>query len=46
VDRDFYQIDHNLFAPAVLMVKSGTTGRSFEAGEVNPKVLTETLGFS
>jgi methenyltetrahydromethanopterin cyclohydrolase len=45
-DRDFYKIDHNLFAPAVLMVNNAKTGRVFKAGEVNPKVLAESLGFS
>ena len=44
-DRDFYKIDHNLFAPAVLMVGNAKTGRVFKAGEINPKVLAESLGF-
>ena len=44
-DRDFYKIDHNLFAPAVLMVNNAKTGRVFKAGEINPKVLAESLGF-
>jgi methenyltetrahydromethanopterin cyclohydrolase len=44
-DRDFYKIDHNLFAPAVLMVNNAKTGRVFKAGEINPKVLMESLGF-
>jgi methenyltetrahydromethanopterin cyclohydrolase len=44
-DRDFYKIDQNLFAPAVLMVNNAKTGRVFKAGEINPKVLAETLGF-
>jgi methenyltetrahydromethanopterin cyclohydrolase len=44
-DRDFYKIDHNLFAPAVLMVNNAKTGRVFKAGEVNPKVLLQSLGF-
>jgi methenyltetrahydromethanopterin cyclohydrolase len=45
-DRDFYKIDHNLFAPAVLMINNVKTGRVFKAGEINPKVLAESLGFS
>ena len=45
-DRDFYKIDHNLFAPAVLMVNNAKTGRVFKAGEINPKVLSESLGFA
>ena len=45
-DRDFYKIDHNLFAPAVLMINNVKTGKVFKAGEINPKVLAESLGFS
>jgi len=44
-DKDFYKIDHNLFAPAVLMINNAKTGRSFRAGKVNAKVLAESLGF-
>jgi methenyltetrahydromethanopterin cyclohydrolase len=44
-DRDFYKIDHNLFAPAVLMVNNAKTGKVFKAGEINSKVLAESLGF-
>jgi methenyltetrahydromethanopterin cyclohydrolase len=44
-DRDFYKIDHNLFAPAVLMVNNAKTGKVFKAGEINPKVLMGSLGF-
>jgi methenyltetrahydromethanopterin cyclohydrolase len=44
-DRDFYKIDHNLFAPATIMVNNANTGNVFKAGEVNPKVLEESLGF-
>jgi methenyltetrahydromethanopterin cyclohydrolase len=44
-DRDFYKIDHNLFAPAVLMVNNTKTGRVFKAGEANPEVLLQSLGF-
>ncbi len=44
-DRDFYKIDHGLFAPAVLMINNVKTGRTFKAGQINPKVLAESLGF-
>ena len=44
-DRDFYKIDHGLFAPAVLMINNAKTGRTFKAGQVNPKVLAQSLGF-
>jgi len=43
--KDFYKIDHNLFAPAVLVVNNAKTGNVFKAGEINRKVLEESLGF-
>jgi methenyltetrahydromethanopterin cyclohydrolase len=45
-DRDFYKIDHDLFAPATLIINNVKTGKTFKAGEINPKVLAESLGFS
>ncbi len=42
--RDFYKIDHNLFAPAVLIVNNAKTGNVFRAGEVNSEILQESLG--
>ena len=44
-DRDFYKIDHGLFAPALLMINNAKTGRTFKAGQINPKVLSQALGF-
>jgi methenyltetrahydromethanopterin cyclohydrolase len=44
-DKDFYKIDHGLFAPAVLMINNTKTGKTFKAGKINPKVLAESLGF-
>ena len=44
-DRDFYKIDHGLFAPASLIVSNAKTGNSFKAGKINPSVLAESLGF-
>lgn len=44
-DRDFYKIDHNLFAPATLIVNNAKTGRVFKAGKLNPDVLLQSLGF-
>lgn len=40
---DFYQIDPLLFSPAVVSLTSATTGRTFTAGQVNPKVLKQSL---
>ncbi len=42
--RDFYKIDHNLFAPAVIMINNAKTGNTFKAGQINTKVLSESLG--
>jgi methenyltetrahydromethanopterin cyclohydrolase len=44
-DKDFYKIDHGLFAPALLMINNAKTGRTFKAGQINPKVLSQALGF-
>jgi methenyltetrahydromethanopterin cyclohydrolase len=44
-DHDFYKIDRNLFAPAVLVINNTKTGQTYKAGETNPKVLAESLGF-
>ena len=42
-DKDFYKIDHGLFAPAVIMINNAKTGRVFKAGQINPKVLSPIL---
>jgi methenyltetrahydromethanopterin cyclohydrolase len=44
-DKDFYKIDHNLFAPAVIMINNVKSGKTYKAGKINPKVLSESLGF-
>ncbi len=44
-DRDFYKIDTKLFAPALLMINNKRTGKTLKAGQLNPKVLAESLGF-
>jgi methenyltetrahydromethanopterin cyclohydrolase len=44
-DKDFYKIDHGLFAPAVLIINNAKTGRTFKAGQINTKVLAQSLGF-
>jgi methenyltetrahydromethanopterin cyclohydrolase len=41
---DFYKIDPNLFAPAVLVVNNIKTGNTFENGEINVKNLKESFG--
>ncbi len=42
---DFYKIDPNLFAPAIIIINNMKTGDVFKAGEVNVEVLTKSLGF-
>jgi methenyltetrahydromethanopterin cyclohydrolase len=44
-DYDFYKIDPNLFAPAILIVNNLKTGNTFERGEINAKALEESFGF-
>ncbi len=41
---DFYKIDQNLFAPAIMIVNNRKTGRTFKAGEINKEVLETSLG--
>jgi len=42
---DFYKVDPNLFAPAVLTINNIRTGNMFKAGEINSEILTKSLGF-
>ncbi len=44
-DYDFYKIDPNLFAPAILIINNLKTGNTFERGEINAKALEESFGF-
>jgi methenyltetrahydromethanopterin cyclohydrolase len=44
-DKDFYKIDNGLFAPANLIINNAKTGKTFKAGQINPKVLAQSLGF-
>lgn len=43
VGFDFYKIDPNLFAPAVLMINNVRTGRTFKAGRVNVSMLRKSI---
>ncbi|MBS7614408.1 methenyltetrahydromethanopterin cyclohydrolase [Candidatus Bathyarchaeota archaeon] len=40
---DFYKIDPQLFAPAVMTVENKRTGRTFSAGKINSDVLLKTI---
>jgi len=42
-DRDFYKIDHNLFAPAMLIINNVKSGRTFTAGKMNVEALRESF---
>lgn len=42
---DFYKIDPNLFAPAVMIVNNVRTGKTFKAGELNIDVFKKSIGF-
>lgn len=42
---DFYKIDPNLFAPAVLIVNNAKTGKVFQAGKINAEVFRQSIGF-
>jgi methenyltetrahydromethanopterin cyclohydrolase len=44
-DCDFYKIDHNLFAPATLIVNNIKTGRTFSVGQKNFEALKESFVF-
>lgn len=40
---DFYKIDPDLFAPAVIIVNNAKTGNTFRSGEINDKMLKESF---
>lgn len=42
---DFYKINPNLFAPAVIIINNVKTGNVFRAGEINIEILRKSLGF-
>lgn len=41
---DFYQIDPDLFAPAVLVVNNANTGSTFRGGKINLRVFKRSVG--
>ena len=41
---DFYQIDPDLFAPAVLVVNNAKTGSTFRGGKINLEVFKRSIG--
>jgi methenyltetrahydromethanopterin cyclohydrolase len=40
---DFFKVDHNVFAPAKVVVNELNSKRSFVCGKVNPEVLVESF---
>jgi methenyltetrahydromethanopterin cyclohydrolase len=44
VGFDFYKLDPNIFAPAVVVVNNLKTGKSFRAGSLDIEVLKGSLG--
>jgi methenyltetrahydromethanopterin cyclohydrolase len=46
VKYDFYSIDPNLFAPAVVTINNVRTGATYTAGKINPDVLKATMEMS
>jgi methenyltetrahydromethanopterin cyclohydrolase len=45
-DRDFYKIDHNLFAPAEVIINNAKTGNTFRAGQKNVDALKESFNLA
>jgi methenyltetrahydromethanopterin cyclohydrolase len=43
---DFYGVDPNLFAPAVLVINNLETGTVFRAGETNTRILKRSIGLA
>ena len=41
---DFYKVNPDLFAPAVVSVNNVRTGQTFKSGKIDSKVLKETMG--
>jgi methenyltetrahydromethanopterin cyclohydrolase len=41
---DFYKIDPNIFAPAVVAINNIGTGRTFSAGSLDVEVMKDSLG--
>jgi methenyltetrahydromethanopterin cyclohydrolase len=42
---DFYKVDPNLFAPAILVVNNTKTGSVFKSGQVNTELLMKSFSF-
>jgi methenyltetrahydromethanopterin cyclohydrolase len=40
---DFYKIDPNLFAPAIVTINNARTGNTFQVGKINPELLRKSF---
>lgn len=43
-NSDFFKIDPNLFAPAVLIANNAETGSTFRNGEINAQIFKKSIG--
>ena len=43
---DFYKIDSNIFAPAIVAITNAKTGKTFRAGTLDVEVVKYSLGLS
>jgi methenyltetrahydromethanopterin cyclohydrolase len=43
---DFYKIDSNIFAPAVVAITNARTGKTFRAGSLDVEVMKNSLGLA
>ena len=41
---DFYKIDPDIFAPAIIVVNNLKTGKTYRAGNLDVEVMKESLG--
>ena len=42
-NHDFYKIDGSLFSPALIIVNSKTSGKTYMGGEINEKLITKSF---
>ena len=42
-NHDFYKIDGSLFSPALIIVNSGISGKTYMGGEINEKLVTKSF---
>jgi len=45
VGQDFYKIDPQIFAPAIITITNRKTGKTFTAGKINTEILLKSIGY-